>query len=460
MLSLSAALPILVILLLMLIVGWSAARAGAVGLAIAIILALSVFDIGSHLDSISQLEIFFGIFAEASFTRFSQDPRLLAILIAWFFSLFIEGVAGFGTAAALAAPILVSAGFKAIDAVGIVLVGHAVGVSFGAVGTPILPQEVATGFDGIQLAGSTALYHLIFGSFMALAMMQLINRAETENPFHSSISNTPRFWIWILVAAFSFLVPFYLIAYFLGPELPTLGGALIGCTLFIVIWNKYKPKGIIGSDTPIAKVAIFEAATPYLILLGVVTLTRLYPPISNWLQDVLVQWQLTGQFSGSIQPLYHPGTMLFLSLVFTMFLQRIPVNDCVDIFKKVVRQLGNASLALILMLTLSRLLVHAGMIDSLASAASGGFGIVWPLLAPFIGVLGTFITGSATTSNILFTDLQFATAVELELNPLSILGAQSFGAAAGNIICPHNIIAAGAAVNLTLLGGLLTWFIA
>jgi len=100
------------------------------------------------------------------------------------------------------------------------------------------------------------------------------------------------------------------------------------------------------------------------------------------------------------------------------------------------------------MLALSRLMVHAGMIETLALAAAAALGGAWPLVAPLVGVLGTFVTGSATASNILFTDFQEATARELRLPVLPLVGGQGFGAAVGNIICPHNIIAGGATVGI------------
>jgi lactate permease len=88
------------------------------------------------------------------------------------------------------------------------------------------------------------------------------------------------------------------------------------------------------------------------------------------------------------------------------------------------------------------------MITPLANAAAAAAGSAWPVIAPFVGMLGTFVTGSATASNILFTDFQQATAQNLDLPVLALLGAQGFGAAVGNIICPHNIIAASATVQI------------
>jgi lactate permease len=104
--------------------------------------------------------------------------------------------------------------------------------------------------------------------------------------------------------------------------------------------------------------------------------------------------------------------------------------------------------ALLVMLGMARLLVHAGMIESLASAAALALGGTWPALAPAVGALGTFVTGSATASNALFTDLQAATAEAAGLGVTTVLGGQAFGAAVGNVIAPHNLIAAAAVVGL------------
>lgn len=110
--------------------------------------------------------------------------------------------------------------------------------------------------------------------------------------------------------------------------------------------------------------------------------------------------------------------------------------------------LSGVVLALVLMLGLARVMLHAGLIDTLAEAAASGAGGAWPFLAPFIGVLGSFVTGSATASNILFTDFQYATATALGMAALPLIAAQGFGAAVGNMVCPHNVIAGCATVGL------------
>lgn len=133
--------------------------------------------------------------------------------------------------------------------------------------------------------------------------------------------------------------------------------------------------------------------------------------------------------------------------------------------------------ALVAVLAMSRLMVHGGMIEALAAAATRGAGPTWPLLAPLVGVLGTFVTGSATASNLLFTDFQSAAASQTGLSVTRALGAQGFGAAAGNMIAPMNVLAGAATVGLVgregeilrrtiglclvyaLAGGVLTWLL-
>jgi lactate permease len=163
---------------------------------------------------------------------------------------------------------------------------------------------------------------------------------------------------------------------------------------------------------------------------------------------VAISWRLFARFEGSIAPLYHPGSMLLLGFLLGGLAQGARGHELARAAGRAAKRLAPVVVALFAMLSLSRLMVHAGMIEVLAAAAAGGLGTAWPLVAPWVGVLGTFITGSATASNILFTDFQQATARELGLPVVNLISAQGFGAAVGNIVCPHNIIAGGATVGV------------
>lgn len=480
--SLLAVLPILTILVLMLALQWSASRAGVAGLVVAAVVAVAAFDFPAGLP-VGGVAATGGLVAEAGFTaatilwiigpalgiyhlqvrsggtevlrlalgRLSPDPRILALLIAWFFALFMEGAAGFGTSVALAAPFLVGSGFSPLSAVVAAMIGHIVGVSFGAVGTPIVPQVAVTDLTGLELSQATGLYHTLLGWIPLVAAMLVVVRATPRSG--ERLATT---WLWTAGAGAAFLVPFTFLSRVVGPELPTLGGALFGAAVFvaaIVLAGRRERvpalNALPAEEAPPSAAAVLRAASPYLVLVGLVLFTRLVPPLRAALTAPEIAWELPGGFAGSMAPLYHPGTMLLLGFLAGAAIQGMAADKVRGAFVDASKALVPVSIALLAMLGVARLMVNAGMIDALADAAATVAGGTWPLFAPLVGALGTFVTGSATASNILFTDFQQATAMTLDLPVAPLVGAQGFGAATGNAICPHNIVAASATVALT-----------
>jgi lactate permease len=466
--ALLAAAPIGLVVLAMTVWRWGAASAGLLGLAATLVIAVAGFGFGTRVHgSVGPVAAGAGAILEAMFTAASilwiifpalciyelqtrsgafetmrrglallgENPRLVALLVAWFFALFLEGVAGFGTPVALTAPILVGLGFTPVRAVTLALVGHAAGVSFGAVGTPVLPQMAATGLSGLELARPAGLLHAGLGAILVAFLVRL---AGDEPP-------QLRDWIYGALAAFLFFVPFLALAWFVGPELPTIGGAILGGIAFALVVRR-RALGAEGAKWPTGR-AMLHAALPYLTVIALVLASRLVPPFREALQMVVWDWMLFEAFAGRIEPLYHPGTFLLVSFILGGFLQGRSTTDIARAATHAAYWLAHVVVALLAMLGLSRLMVHAGMIQSLAEAAAA-MGPAWPFFAPFIGVLGTFVTGSATSSNILFSGFQEATATSLALPVATLQGAQNFGAAGGNMVCPHNIIAGGATVGV------------
>lgn len=478
MAALAALLPILLILVLMIGFRWSAAAAGMVGLALALAVAYAVFGYGTATHAVpGPAGAAGGALAEAAFVaatilwivfpalciyelqlgsgafevlkralgRLSSDRRIAALLVAWFFGLFMEGAAGFGTPVALAAPILVSLGFAPVRAVALVLIGHAAGVSFGAVGTPVLPQIAVTGLSGQDIAAATGLLHGVLGAILLAFVVRLA--APASGAAAGAAGWGWAGWGWAGLAAACFLLPFLALSLFVGPELPTLGGALAGGALFVAALR------LAGRRSSPAEgrwegAALLRASMPYAVLLALVLATRLVGPLREALQGLDWRWSLHGAFGGSVAPFYHPGTMLMLGFLLGGLVQGRRPGELGRAAASAVRRLPLVAAALVAMLALSRVMVHAGMIAALAEAAAGTLGPAWPLLAPAVGILGTFVTGSATASNILLTDFQQATAAALGLPVLHLVAAQGFGAAVGNIVCPHNVIAGGATVGL------------
>lgn len=488
MAALLAASPLAAILVLMIGLRWRAAAAGAVGFALALAMALLAFPFGARAPGTGEAAATVGVVLEAlhhaavilwivfpalalyelqvrsgamdrirqALLAVSDDRRILTILIAWFFGLFMEGAAGFGAPVALAAPLLVGIGHTPVRAVSLALIGHAAGVSFGAVGTPVLTQLEIIDLPPVDLAAGTALLHVLAGWFLLACLVRLAG----------GVPMSWRDWALGFWAAFCFLVPFFLLAWLVGPELPTLGGAMIGGAAFLMaVRRRGRPEG--------EGLGRLLDLVPYGVILGLVLATRLVPGVPSLLRSVEIGWSLAGSFKGMFQPLYHPGTILMLGLLLGALLTGKSRYLPGAALAAAVR-LGPVSVALVAMLALSRVMLHSGMIHVLAGQAATT-GAAWPLLAPAVGALGTFVTGSATASNILFTEFQAGTAAALSLPLLPMVAAQGFGAAVGNIICPHNIIAGGATVGLkgregevlaqtagacaiyALAGGLLTW---
>jgi lactate permease len=237
----------------------------------------------------------------AALGSLTDDRRIQAILIAWFFGLFIEGAAGFGTPVALAAPLLAGLGYPPVRAVVLALLGHAAGVSFGAVGTPTLTQVDLSGLDPRSLAGAIALLHVLPGMILLLATVRLAGDGPLSRADYG----------WTGFAALSFFVPSVALAAFVGPEIPSLGGALAGA--FRVrgsadpsTWRENaicakpsaRPRALSGHRRAGSSDAPCRSSLP----------PRCNHPLSRGAFGGDV-------FRGSFQPLYHPGTVLFAGLV-------------------------------------------------------------------------------------------------------------------------------------------------
>ncbi|MEM6711219.1 MAG: L-lactate permease [Pseudomonadota bacterium] len=361
--------------------------------------------------------------------------RLQGLLIAWFFGLFMEGAAGFGTPVALAAPLLHGMGYSPVRAVTLALLGHAAGVSFGAVGTPTLAQLSLTDLTPANLAGTIALIQAIIGWVFLGATAYLASDA----PF------TRRDLTWTLFAGLTFFVPSVVFAWFTGPELPSLAGALVGGMIFVTALRRVAPQDN-PTITELNYRALAADLAPYVIVVVLILLTRLVTPLQAALTGFSFDWQLHGLFQGAFAPAYHPGTLLWLGLgLGAMITNRL--GTLPSAAGHALRLTIKVGVSLATMLMLSRLMVHTGMIGTLAEAAAET-GPAWAMLSPWVGVLGTFITGSATTSNILFTELQLSAAQALGLPSGLMAASQGVGSAIGNVLAPHNIIAGAATVGL------------
>jgi lactate permease len=430
------------------------------------------------------------------FSNISPDRRIQAIIVAWLFGCFIEGASGFGTPAAVAAPLLVALGFPALAAVMIGMMIQSTPVSFGAVGTPIVvgvsggldkagltEQLVANGssWDAFYhlITSEVAIIHAVIGVLMPLFMCVMLTRFFGRNKsWLEGLAIAP----FAIFAGLSFVIPYALAGVFLGPEFPSMIGALVG--LLIVVpaakagflvpkkqWDfadaKEWPVDWMGSveiklDSLTAKkpMAIGLAWTPYILLAAILVLSRVSPTVKSFFTDNLVLgWKdILGEtgVSGSIQFLYLPGGIMALVVLITFLLHRMKFSELTAAVSESSKTLIGAGFVLVFTIPMVRILINSGvnmgdlpsMPRAMAQLVASSVGDIYPVFAPTVGALGAFIAGSNTVSNLMMSQFQFDTAGLIGVSGAMMVAGQAVGAAAGNMIAIHNVVAASATVGL------------
>ncbi|PSJ20664.1 lactate permease [Halomonas sp. ND22Bw] len=429
------------------------------------------------------------------FSGISPDRRVQAIIVAWLFGCFIEGASGFGTPAAVAAPLMVALGFPALAAVVVGMMIQSTPVSFGAVGTPIV-VGVSGGLDrnGITaaleaggsswldyfhlVAGEVAVVHALVGVFMPLLMVTVMVRFFGANrSWKEGLAIAP----FALFAGVCFVVPYALAGVLLGPEFPSMIGAMVGLAIVVpaarrgflipkeswdfpasTSWpDHWIGKLVIKTDEVVGKTPISTAMgwLPYVLLAVLLVASRTIDPLKQALTSVSLGWSnILGEagISGSIQPLYLPGGILVAVVLLTALLHRMRLGELRAAFGESTRTLAGAGFVLVFTIPMVRILINSGvntadlvsMPVAMASLVADGVGDIYPLFAPAVGALGAFIAGSNTVSNLMLSDFQFNVAQQLGVSTALMVALQAVGAAAGNMIAIHNVVAASATVGL------------
>ena len=514
--SLLALAPIVTVFVFLVILRWPAKKAMPLALVVTTVLALTVWGVSATVIAasimqglvvtVSILWIIFGALLmlnaltasgavstiRRGFVDISPDRRIQAMIIAWMFGAFIEGAAGFGTPAAVAAPLLMAVGFPAMAAVTVALIIQSTPVSFGAVGTPIL-LGVHTGLDNpvvksaLQKAGmpymdyihaigwNVAILHGIIGVMIPLFLSVILTRFfGKEKSVAKGLEVAP----FAIFAGLALCVPYVLLAYFLGPEFPSLLGGLIGLVLVVtaaknnfltpkVPWDfadktEWDPgwsgtfNGEVGEDRP--GMTMIKAWVPYVLVGLFLVLSRTVPAIKGLLTAWTIEVSdILGTGIGSnAQPLYLPGFIFVLAVTCTFFIQKMKPKELAGATSTAFTTTINAAVALGFAIPMVRVFINSGINSSglegmpieLAAGTAALVGGAWTGFAAVIGALGAFIAGSNTVSNMMFSLFQFGVATEIGVPQSVIVALQAVGGAAGNMITVHNVVAAAAVVGL------------
>ncbi|TFH92564.1 L-lactate permease [Vibrio ouci] len=517
-LALVAFSPIVVAAILLVGLNWPAKKAMPVAFGLTVVIALFAWDMSTTRViasifqglgiTVSVLWIVFGaIFLlntlkhtgaistiRNGFTNISPDRRVQAIIIAWCFGSFIEGASGFGTPAAIAAPLLVAIGFPALAAVLMGMMIQSTPVSFGAVGTPII-VGVNKGLDTHnigetliangssweaylqQITSSVALIHACVGTLIPVLMAMMLTRFFGKNKSWTEGLDILPFAIF---AGLAFTIPYALTGVFLGAEFPSLIGGLVGLAIvvsaakrgFLVpksTWdfedeNKW-PAEWLGSlkielDENKAKpMSMVLAWFPYVLLAVVLVASRVSTEFKAALRSVSLSFgNILGEtgISTAIQPLYLPGGILVFVALIAVLLQSRSVAPLAKAFGESSKTLIGAGFVLVFTIPMVRIFINSGingaelasMPVTTANFAAGLVGDAFPALSATVGALGAFIAGSNTVSNMMFSQFQFEVAQTLTISSAVVVALQAVGAAAGNMIAIHNVVAASATVGL------------
>ena len=504
MLALIAFVPILVTLVLMMVFNWPAKWSLLISLVMALVFGFFFWDIsplallGSSiygmLSSVDVLIIITGAILlmntlkasgataaiNRGFMNICPDKRVQACIIGFSFCSFIESAAGFGTPAALAGPLLVSLGFPPMAAAMITLIFDSTAVSFGAVGTPVTSALSALGLSGdaaytAQFAFWTALPHAIMGVFLPLIVLMMTTKFfSKEKSFKPALEAAP----FAIFTGLSFSLPMLAVSYFIGYEFASLIGALVSIAVTVIAaktgflvpkntwdfgdpeeWNKDWLATSKVSPTEQSNMSLIKAWVPYLLVALILVITRIpqlgikglltsgapfVAKINNILGFDNLDW--------SLKWAYLPGTFFIIVAIITNLLHKISWEKIKKSWKDTGSQISGAALALLFGLALVEIMKFKGpsgfsMMDEMAGALAKVGKELYIIIAPFIGVLGAFVSGSATVSMNLFSNLQFDTATVLDLPTVFIISMQCVGAAVGNMVCINNAVAASATIG-------------
>ena len=487
--ALAAAIPIIVLLVLIGVLRKPAWLAALAGLGTAAVIAVGVYDMPVQLAvSSTALGATFGLFPicwivfwavvlyrltletgnfeiiKDSIGGLTTDRRLQALLIAFAFGAFIEGAAGFGTPVAVAAAMLAGLGFSPFFAAGICLLANTAPVAFGSIGIPIVTLAIITGLPEAELSAWAGRLCAPVSVFIPAYLILVMGGWRGLKGVLPAAA----------VCGISFASVQFLISNFIGPQLVDIIAAMTAMLGLVVLFKYWQPQDsfVMQGETRTTTVQIKSHGTgrtllawsPYLFLvffvlvwgyprsaavLNAVSLPIAWPGLHNQIERmppiVAAAAPYTAVFN--FNWLSASGTACALATIATALVLRVSVRMYLGILVKVARQLSFSILTIACVLGLAFLMNYSGATVTLGLAFAAT-GVLFPFFSALLGWLGVFLTGSDTSSNTLFGNLQVVAATRLGFEPAILAAANSAGGVMGKMISLQNIAVAVAATGM------------
>jgi lactate permease len=485
-----AALPVLVLLGAMAVLRLKAHVAAVVGLITALVVAIAIFHMPVRLALTSavygagygvfpicwiilpviflyQLTVKTGRFValQQSLTNITDDSRLQLLLIAFALGAFFEGAAGFGTPVAVCGAILISLGFRPIEAAGLTLLADTAPVAFGALGIPTIALHAVTGIDLLVLTRITA---IILVPFCLLVPFWLIWA-------YAGFSAMIEIWPAILVAAGTFSLTQYLMATYNGPWLVAIVASTSTIVVLITFLRFWKPKRVLNAKREDithqtrqkfdhSAGMTFTAWLPWLVL-SVVVFAWGIPQFSNWIDNLTtVKFGVVGLHNimqrvppvvakATAEPavfnfnwLAATGTGILVAAVLAGLLMGVGPISLVKEFFKTLFNIRFTIVTIAAMMAIGFVTRYCGL-DATLGLAFARTGALYPFFGTLIGWLGTASTGSDTSANVLFGSLQKMTAQQIGVSPALMASANSAGGVMGKMIAAPSIVIASTATE-------------
>jgi len=468
--------PIAVVLVLMVGFRWGGSKAGPVGWLVAMLVASIFFGAGPDLLVYSQMRgvllslyvlyiiwmalVLYRVVDEAGaitvigqgIVRLTADPTMQLLLLAWAFSAFLQGVAGFGVPIAVVAPLLIGLGFTPVVAVAAVAIGHSWSVTFGDIASSFQALMAASGLPGRALAPWSAVFLGIACFGCGIAAAWAYRRGQSVRKGWPAL---------LLMGATMVAVQAALATSGLW-NLAGFGAGLAGLTVGAGVARlpRYQ-QGADRGTTPLEtepdrpSLSLALALAPYLFLIVVVAAAELWPWLHGVLNQVKIQvefpvlqtslgWTTPAGTGRTISVFGHAGALLaYVSLAFFVvywFTGHYTPGVGRRIVADTVRSAVPSSIGIVSMVGFAMVMDHSGMTYVLAAGLGRIAGPLYPLVAPYIGMLGAFMTGSNTNSNVVFAPLQQQAAQLLGISVLIVLAAQTTGGSLGSMIAPAKLI--------------------
>ena len=381
-------------------------------------------------------------------TTVSKDRRVLALLIGWGFGAFMEGMAGFGTAIAIPASMLVALGFDPIKAILVCLVANSVPTTYGSIGIPASTLANLTGLDPVQLSTYISLQLLPLNIICPFIIVAIVGGSlkAPQRRFHDypalgpgpGCTGTHRFGL-------------------RRSELAVMGASIVIMAL-IVVYSHFRPvdNPEYAMDINPAHVPLrggLLACLPFILIFVFLLLTSklvpfIHAPLMAIKSSVLIY---TGQ--GGVPYTFiwvnTPGILILLAAFISGKAQSARFSEMFFVLLNTIKGLRNTIITIIAVIATAKVMGYSGMTSDIARTAVEATGMMYPAIAPLIGSVGTFITGSGTSSNVLFGNLQTDAAAAINANKAWLAAANAAGTCAGKMISPQSIAIAVGAISLT-----------